>query len=171
MTPDPERREARRFEPPPWERDRFEELEKRTRAEDQSSEQRVAPATEPKTGQDTEEVEKRSTESDPGSGDGAGSGSSREGSSADEVEAMLIALRSEEPKALEGAWKLGMAASVFVTTLGLMLVIWGSVAMARAASAGAAGVMGSAIMGVMGALFAALGVWLGVRSLRQRGVL
>ncbi len=162
MAAGPERREARRFEPPPWERDRFEELAGRDREQERTAQDLPAAEEAPPTGEreDAASPERRAEPAPVG-----------EKPPSAELDAMLLALKAEEPEALEGAWKVGLAAAVFMATLGLMLVVWGAVALARAGGAGAAGVMGSAIMTVMGALFAALGVWLGVRSLRQRGVL
>lgn len=164
LTESPQKREARSFEPPPWERDRFEKLAERKRQAEQP------PVEEPESGGEAE------AEFGPQAGGSAeepiaGPGEEADPLAAVEVEAMLLALQEEEPGSLESAWKIGAAASVVVVTIGAMLVVWGAVAMARAGSAGAAGMMGSAIMSVMGALFTALGVWLGVRSLRQRGVL
>ncbi len=153
MAPAPDKREARRFEPPPWERDRFEELAKRSEQQAPLADENPKPAA-------AEAVEQAREGEVP-----------REERVPENLEAMLVALRAEEPEALSEAWKVAAGASLVVITIGLMLVVWGAVAMARAGSAGAAGVMGSAIMTVMGALFAALGAWLGVRSLRQRGVL
>jgi hypothetical protein len=87
------------------------------------------------------------------------------------VEAMLLALKAEEPSAVESAWKFGLIASVLVGTIGLMLVIWGMVALARSVGSGPAGIMGATIMSVMGGLFVGLAAWMGARSLKQRGVL
>jgi hypothetical protein len=84
---------------------------------------------------------------------------------------MLVALKAEEPPAVQGAWKFGIVAAAFVGAVGLMLLIWGMVALARSAGSGPAGVMGATIMSVMGGLFVGLAAWMGARSLKQRGVL
>jgi hypothetical protein len=158
MAQGPHRREPRRFEPPPWEREQFERLEQE-RARDVPPAQpepdpSVAPETEAPRTVEPEPIARRAEPPEvPG------------------VDAMLLALKAEEPPAVESAWKFGLIASVLVGTIGFMLVIWGMVALARSAGSGPAGIMGATIMSVMGGLFVGLAAWMGVRSLKQRGVL
>lgn len=157
MAQTPQRRQPRRFEPPPWEREQFERLEQERaraaetqRAERQEAPEPVAPATphrEPKPG------------ITPPKPDEIG------------IDEMLMALKAEEPAAVEGAWRFGLIVAGFVGAVGLMLVIWGMVALARTAGSGPAGIMGAMIMSVMGGLFVGLAAWMGARSLKQRGVL
>ncbi len=159
----PEKREARRFEPPPWEREQFEELARR-RADEREK------ATSAPTSEEMAPAPTGERESDPVSG-GSTTTASEKGADPEAFDMMIEALRKEEPEAAPGAWKIGLAAAVLIGTIGLMLVVWGAVALARAGPAGSAGVMGSMIISVMGVLFVALGAWAGLRSLRQRGVL
>ncbi|MDF1542050.1 MAG: hypothetical protein RQ731_03025 [Anaerosomatales bacterium] len=158
MAHGPQRREPRKFEPPPWEREQFERLEReRTRdapPRERDPEEPVADALAP---------------AEP---EAAGPAAERqEAPSVPGVDAMLLALKAEEPSAVEGAWRFGLVAAALVGMIGLMLVIWGMVALARSAGSGPAGIMGATIMSVMGGLFFGLAVWMGARSLKQRGVL
>lgn len=148
MAHGPHRREPRRFEPPPWEREQFERLE-RERAGG------AAPA--PPEPEAPTLPEPAAREPEPAGLPG--------------VDEMLLALKAEEPPAVEAAWKLGLVVAVLVGTIGIMLVIWGMVALARSAASGPAGIMGATIMSVMGGLFVGLATWMGARSLKQRGVL
>jgi hypothetical protein len=159
MAQGPQRREPRRFEPPPWEREQFERLE-RERARDVPAE----PERDPSAAPETEAPRAVEPEPEP-------VGRRAEPPEVPGVDEMLLALKAEEPPAVESAWKFGLIASVLVGTIGLMLVIWGMVALARSAGSGPAGIMGATIMSVMGGLFVGLAAWMGARSLKQRGVL
>jgi hypothetical protein len=162
MAQGPQRREPRRFEPPPWEREQFERLER-----ERSRDVPVAkPEVDPPAAPETEAP--RAVEPEPESEPVARRAEPPEVPGVDE---MLLALKAEEPPAVESAWKFGLIASVLVGTIGLMLVIWGMVALARSAGSGPAGIMGATIMSVMGGLFVGLAAWMGARSLKQRGVL
>lgn len=158
MAHGPHRREPRRFEPPPWEREQFERLE-RERAGD------AAPAPpEPEAPTLPEAVSGTGARPEPAAREPEPAGLPG-------MDEMLLALKAEEPPAVEAAWKLGLVVAVLVGTIGIMLVIWGMVALARSAASGPAGIMGATIMSVMGGLFVGLATWMGARSLKQRGVL
>ncbi|MBE0416328.1 MAG: hypothetical protein IBX63_01005 [Coriobacteriia bacterium] len=150
----PQRREPRRFEPPPWEREQFERFE-----------QEHAPAT-PRAAPESPFARPLGAEAEVPVPELAVPQTEAPG-----VDAMLLALKAEEPAVVEGAWRFGLVAAAFVGTIGLMLVIWGMVALARSAGSGPAGIMGATIMSVMGGLFVGLAAWMGARSLKQRGVL
>lgn len=154
----PQRREPRRFEPPPWEREQFERLDRERARDEQPSEPAPAALAESVSAPVGQEAAEPATEREdvaPSPG----------------VDAMLLALKAEEPSVVAGAWRFGLVAAALVGTIGLMLVIWGMVALARSAGSGPAGIMGATIMSVMGGLFFGLAVWMGARSLKQRGVL
>ncbi len=155
MAQGPNRREPRSFEPPPWELEQFERLEReRSRREQEAAPEPVTvPVPEP-AGESTVSAGSVPDEADPA-----------------ELDAMFLALKAEEPPAMEGAWKFGLVSAALVGFIGLMLVVWGAVALARTVGSGPAGVMGAMIMSVMGSMFVALAAWVGVRSLKQRGVL
>ena len=168
MAQGPQKREPRRFEPPPWEREQFERLEQERR-ERESREQEAARAATVRTRASSPETAGPQA-SDEGHAEEPGAEAGA-GPDAASVEMMLSALKAEEPPAVAGAWRFGLIAAAFVGTVGLMLVIWGMVALARSAGGGPAGIMGATIMSVMGGLFVGLAAWMGARSLKQRGVL
>lgn len=158
----PDKREARRFVPPPWEREQFEKLARET------TDRKEKPAPSPTA----EEAVAPTAEQKPESAGGhPGEVAPGKAIAPEDLDKMIEALKEEEPDATQGAWRIGLAAAVLMGTIGLMLVVWGSVALARAGSAGPVGIMGSAIMSIMGAFLVALGAWMGVRSLQQRGAL
>ncbi len=166
MTGIPEKREPRRFEPPPWEREQFEDLARRKADEQEEAgkEESSAPSEEEASSLPAEEPGQELAEQQmrpPGA---------KEEIPPEAFDMMIAALREEEPGATAETWKVGLAAAVLMGTIGLALVIWGAVALARTVGAGPAGVMGSAIMVIMGGLLVALSVWMGQRSLQQRGV-
>ncbi|MBS3956609.1 MAG: hypothetical protein KGZ40_03635 [Clostridiales bacterium] len=158
----PRRRESRAFEPPPWEKEAFERLgaqraerlgktadvdqERQAGGEGDSTPERTSGAAQP-SGEVSERLE------DPA------------------IEEMLSRLKDEEPKTVAGAWKAGVMAGAFLVVLGLVFIVWASVALAATLRAGPAGWMGSGIVSLMGIGLVALGVWLGGRSLRNQGVL
>lgn len=153
----PRRREPAPFEPPPWEKDAFERLE-RERAERGSREAALGGAA-----QDTTEAAEMASQavSVPG-GEAPGEPA---------VAEMLLRLKEEEPRAAAGVWKVGVVAGLFIGVVGLALIVWASVALAATLRAGPVGWFGSGVMSLMGFGLVGLGVWLGSRSLRNRGVL
>ncbi len=167
MAQGPHRREPRRFEPPPWEREQFERLE-RERAERERRELEEAAAR----------AKAAALEQPPAEPAGSPVAAAPRrvappvaaGPDEARVDAMLAALAVEEPPAVSDAWRFGLIAATFVGTVGMMLVIWGMVALARSQGGGPVGIMGALIVSVMGGLFVALAAWMGARSLKQRGV-
>jgi len=183
--PPSERREARQFEPPPWERDQF-ERHKREQAEREAAAE--AARAQVLTEQDATRVAQEAAES-PEPTAGAGAGESSEtgaiGSGGEvrvseaapqaeidekQVALMLLDLRAEEPPALEGAWVVNMAAGLIVALVGFASSIWGGVALSRRGLP-VAGTLGGFILLAFGLGFLGLGGWLIFKALRQRGVL
>ena len=163
MTDEPRRREAKPFEPPPWEREAFDELARQQErdqqeqepGQEQAAEQCVAePAAPDVSDEPPVRVEGRTRDLDESS-----------------VEMMLLALKDEEPDTSAGIWKVGLAAGAVVGAIGLVLVVWGAVALARTMDVGPVGWVGSLVIGLMGVGFVILGLWLAGRSLRKQGVL
>lgn len=175
MAQEPQGREPRRFEPPPWEREQFEELERklaeRERAAAQELESETAQGDIPEPAQPQEAEPEPPGEAAPKADAQRGAPIADRPAASSEIETMFLALKAEEGRSGGGIWKLGIAAGVFVGTIGVMLVIWGTVAMARSQGHGPVGTMGAMIMSLMGGLFIGLAAWMGLRSLRQRGVL
>ena len=183
MTDSNDKREARSFEPPPWEREQFEQLE-RARAE-RAEEQELAAALDRLTEESAPEAASAPEATDEAEQTTA---SEREPQAAQaatpterpvdpgELDVMLLQLRAEEPEALTGFWKFGTIAAALVALVGSMLLIWGVVGFTRVGRAAdaagrTAGMIGAGTMVLFGLGFVGFGVWMAVRSLRQQGVL
>jgi hypothetical protein len=183
--PPPERREARRFEPPPWEREQFERMA-RERAETEQAELDAALAAAEIAVASEEQVAPVTGEGLAGA-EGLGSEQAARHSSAlagpvhagepavaplDEkrVAMMMLELRAEEPQALSGAWAVNLGAGVTVGLIGAVITIWGSMAIGNR-DLGPMGALGGGVMIVFGVAFVGIGGWLIFRALRQRGVL
>ncbi len=160
--PPSERREPKRFEPPPWERDAFLERERQQAQEseapvaDQPAAPEAAPAEAP-------------SEPEPGPPMVA------EKKPAVIEEARMIelmaGLAAEEPKAGAGLWRFAIGVALFLAALGGVLVIWGVAAIVGSSRTGAVGATGGSVILLFGGGFIAAAVWLTLRTLRQRGVL
>lgn len=152
-----ERREPKRFEPPPWERDVFpteapERVDEEPPAEVSAGPER-AEKPEP-------EVEKK----DP---------TAKAPSDAEIIE-LLAGLAQEEPDTSRVITNATLASVIGLTAFGMVLLVWGMAAFVRAGAAAAgAGLArtGAATMGIFGAGFIASAMWLLYRLMKQRGVL
>jgi hypothetical protein len=181
MSDDPVRH-ARSFEPPPWERERFEELARR-RAEREAAEavalrarddaareaaaraatdeaEEAAAAAEPRTGGDAEEP----AHALPG-GRRAAAG---HGSAVPEADVLLMGLAAEEPRAFAHAWVAWIVAAGLFAALGLGTVVFGSAGLARAQGSSIATAW-SFVLVVAGLASLGAAVWLTVRALKERG--
>lgn len=177
MNGKPQRREAKGFEPPPWERDAFEELSRKKAEERAEDDLEVALA-----GLDADEPEPPSAANEPAedapgqlpASAAAGPQSAQE----DEVvarearaAAMLAQLAQEEPVP-KTHWVAGLVVAGLLASLGLMMLVWGIVGAARTAGvseAGPVGLIGGVILGVFGIGLVAVASWLAARALKQRG--
>jgi len=183
--PPSERREAKQFEPPPWERDQF-ERHKREQAEREAAaeaaraqvlaQQEAAQAAEESAGL-TESGAAVTGGDAPETGAIGSGGVVRASEAAPEAEIdekqvalMMLDLRAEEPPALEGAWVVNLAAGLIVALVGFASSIWGGVALSRRGLP-VAGTLGGFILLAFGLGFLGLGGWLIFKALRQRGVL
>lgn len=151
FTPPP-RREARTFEPPPWEREAFEELRRKREAElaaAAESESELVPERGEVNGQEGEKSEV----------------------SEGQVVAMLAQLAAQEPDANRPITTVAFVMASICGVFGLVLLVWGGVALASARQSGRVGMIGGSLfifVGIAAILFA---LWLSVKTLRQRGVL
>ncbi len=143
MNDTPERRTAKRFKPPPWERARIEELQRVRQEAREETEITETPVSTP---------ERVMSPEDP------------------RIAAMIMQLSVEEPAPSKVLWKVGALSAVLLASIGVMLVVWGVIATARTASAGIAGVTGGAILIGFGTAFVGSAGWIIIRSLKQRGV-
>jgi hypothetical protein len=169
----PEKRQPRGFEPPPWEREQFDEFQQQ-RAEQEAAE--PAPQEEPAQAapEQPTAVEEQSTPAaspeegppmDASDGIGAGGG-------IDEVQAsqLLAGLKAEEPKSTTFYW-LGLAAAIFLALVGAVLMIWGIVALLATQGKGTQGWLGAAGTIFFGILFIAIAGWVIYKNLQRQGVL
>jgi hypothetical protein len=162
FNPPPRREGKKAFEPPPWERDQFEELARRREAEQVVT---AAPAGE--TTAATEGVAGASQPEAP-----APSIASRKSLEEDpRVQAMMVGLKKEEASNRMDPWRVVVSAGVVLASVGGVLVVWGAFAMAAARGSGAMGLLGGGVLVVFGCVFFGVGLWIALRILRQRGVL
>ena len=174
--PPGQRRDKPTFEPPPWERDQFEELAKQKAEAEQAQAEADAAlaASRSRTGR---------------AGRRGGPGADRGGRSTGRhrrtewqgvekpeldpkhVEVLMMGLRSEEPRPEEAYWKISMFAGVTSALIGLVVTTWGVVALATPKQPGIGPFMLVTMLLVFGVGFMAGGAWVVFNSLRQRGVL
>ncbi len=176
--PPPQRKEPSRFEPPPWEKEAFEELERRKAAGEERSEA-VVPATEEPAADVPLEKRVPEVTKTPGDCGTDGSGVAAEQGKPNgatlPVEAVLIEmlseLRDEEPSSQNVIHGISIGVAIALLALGAVLVIWGMAGIVGSRFTGTIGLAGGAVLLTFGAGFVALALWLVTRTLRQRGVL
>lgn len=156
------RREPNRFEPPPWERDAFEEISKRRDAE--QADEELTEAAEVLLG------EEKPAEAVPAP---VAPAPQAQVPAVDEarVQAMLAQLAATERTSGKTVLRVSMGSAAVVGLVGLLLVAWGVAAIAGSSKSGQVGTIGGAVLLLFGALFFGVAVWIVVRTLRQRGVL
>ena len=175
-----ERRETKRFEPPPWERDQFEELA-RKRADEEAAEAKAAAersatqagaAEAEAAGQTLVELSEETPSEAGATAEAAEEPAVPAGALEDaRVMEMLTELASEEPPASRGLWKVSVAIGGVMVALGAVFLFWGMAALVAARRAGAVGTFGGIVLLLFGAGFVAGGAYLAVKNLRQQGVL
>ncbi len=189
-----ERREAKRFEPPPWERDQFEELA-RQRAEQEAEQARLQAEAQAALAQEQAAAAERTmqqplepapgavsaaqtidaeTVADDNAPPAAGSPTTMaevSGPEEAQLTEMLAGLAQEEPPAAEAYWKVNVAIGSVVVVIGLMFVVWAVTALVGAAKSGVVGVFGGSVLLIFGVGFMGGGVYVVVKNLRQQGVL
>lgn len=163
MTHAPDKRPPKQFEPPPWERPQFEELQKARRAEQDDAQisEEISRIAEPEavpTAPTPQAVPTATTKpaSGPKDEDPA-------------VIEMLARLSAEEPPPSDAIWRVGLLSSLIVASLGVMMLVWGIIGLASTASQSPAGRMGGVILMTFGVGFIGLAAWMTDRSLKQRG--
>ncbi len=174
MADSPDRRAPKAFEPPPWEREQFDELAKTKQAEEAVT----GTAPEPVDAPAEEAFEPAAAESGQRTTAPAASGDAvdREAESSAKVDdaalvEMMATLAAEEPPAAQGLWQLGVIVAVGIGALGLMMLVIGAVGLSKTADSGPIGVLGGTILVGFGIGMIAIAVWMTVRTLKQRGVL
>lgn len=167
MTNGAGRRDPRSFEPPPWEREQFKELEKHKVTTQDTAGEEPETASEPPQAAPSENAAEPALE--PARVKRAEQGESRIDEAA--MLEMMAQLAAEEPPAVQGVWQLALVASTVLGSVGFMMVVFGAVGMARAAKAGWTAMFGATVLLVFGLGMLGLAGWMIYKTLKQRGVL
>jgi hypothetical protein len=174
--PPGQRREKPTFEPPPWEKDRFDDLAKQRQEAEAAQkllevEEPVEPSPEAAEALAEEPLgvaEQPEPEADE---EQAEAGEAKPELDPKHVELLMMGLRSEEPRAEDTYWKITTAAGVASALIGLLLTTGGLVAMATPKRPGAGPMLFVTLLMLFGIGFIVGGVWVVINALRQRGVL
>ncbi|HSK48733.1 MAG TPA: hypothetical protein VLA05_12140, partial [Coriobacteriia bacterium] len=170
-----ERRDRKSFEPPPWERQAFEELERQRATETAlSSEsepvQELAGTAGPTGAEAVPPVTTfeaaRARHADASDGEQGGGGVSEA-----EMLELLAGLAQEEPPPVKSLLGVAIGSGLVLVALGGMLMIWGIAALVGARRTGWIGQVTGGGLGMFGVFFLGMGVWMLYRTLKQRGVL
>ncbi len=148
------KREAKRFEPPPWEREQFEAMQRRRVEEEQASAEEPAPEEEP-AGLEPAEPAQEAAEAP-------------RGVSEAELDAMLAQLQAEEPRAEEHLKAVGLFAAAIAAIVGVSMLAWGSY-MLMTAQGRLAAVVGALILLAMGSVLGLTGLWVGRNATSRQG--
>jgi hypothetical protein len=178
--PPGQRRDKPAFEPPPWERDQFEELARQRReAEEAQAAANAALAQQQAAVLEAEALAQAEAPAEAGLIEELGEpvvAAGKAGAETPEldpkhVEVLMLGLRAEEPRPDEAYWKITMIAGVTSALIGMVVTTWGVVAMATPKKAGAGPILIVMMLLVFGLGFVIGGAWVVFKSLRQRGVL
>jgi hypothetical protein len=179
--PPPSRREPQAFEPPPWEKEAFQELERRRAPEEaagEDGEEGPIGSEVPQDESESEAADEASVDKDSEARRTAAvdeaarpSGSEGAGVPHSVVLEMMAGLAAEEPRATEAYSNVALATGLFLGALGGVLVVWSIAALVGSRTTGWIGQVTGAGLGLFGVFFFGMGVWLLYRTLKQRGVL
>ncbi len=158
---DGQRREKPKFEPPPWEREAFDELARRRAEQDAADIRRAAKAQEEGPGVATPSADSR-TEGQRDSGAAPKAGALGETN----VDAMLQELRAEEttPSVAGGMARL---AGAMTAVIGAAMTVVGLLSLVR--TRGGFSLLGSLTVTVFGLGFLGLGAWVWMSSKSAKG--
>ncbi len=153
MGGDTKRGERREFEPPPWEKDQFEQLARRKAAESEAGSGETV-AEESREAEVVESLPEAAPDADAPPLDTR------------VVDAMLVQLSGQEGSALKPVARASRGLAAGLAVIGSAMVIAGGVAAARVAGAGAGtvGALGAGMVVVFGGLIIGAAVWLWVRA-------
>jgi hypothetical protein len=176
-----DKREARRFEPPPWERARFEELEKRRREEAREAErQRVEQEQGPERTSEPPELTQEELAALAAAKATVASREKRQPKASESdndpplpvpqahVDLMLMQLAAEEPSVEEHVKPIGLFAAGIMMVIGVSMSAWGVYGMVRAQGQ-PMGLIGTSVVLMLGVATAAAAAWLGWRVTNRRG--
>ena len=179
MTPNDEQKKPRPFEPPPWEKELYDELAQK-KGEEPAGARGLGAVRESRGERETPAEEATaepvaSAETERATGEGALPAKTEAppvaaGDIGDVAEKMLFELAAQE--SAEGpthvwAWSLGVG--LLVGLIGLSMATYSVVALSRTYGAGVTALAGSSIMGLFGLVMLGMGAWVAVRSWSKRG--
>ena len=176
--PSGQRREKPKFEPPPWERDLFDELSKRKQVEAPVALE-VAAAEPPVVEEEPGPLEELAAQPEvvgpkpaqiEADAEEAGQ-AEKPALDAKQVEVLLMGLRAEEPRPEDVFRRVTVIAGVVSALIGLALMTWGFIALAtpKQSGSGAAFLVGMLLLFGIGLIGG--GAWVVYTTLRQQGVL
>ncbi|MBE0477432.1 MAG: hypothetical protein IBX62_10075 [Coriobacteriia bacterium] len=162
MTQGGERREKKAFEPPPWERERFERLGRRAEQERRTEAEPGAAAPAAPVRQQPAAARTGPAETVPAAEAGGG----RRG----DADALFEILRAEEGLDRIRTDTLSTWGGLTVGIFGVVMIVWAAVGAARGGGRPLALALAVTLLCV-GGLFTAAGVWLAGKGLKRQGVL
>jgi len=166
--PPGQRRDKPKFEPPPWEREMFDQLA-HTKAESDVA------GTEPEQQQlDSAPVQgepRPAAESIPPAEAGLQVDEERPGVEPQDIDFMMMGLRSEEPRSDKAYGRVATIVGAVCVVIGLAMATWGLVAASTPKKAGIVPLLIVITLLAYGAGFMIGGGYVIYRSLRQQGVL
>jgi hypothetical protein len=170
--PPGQRREKPTFEPPPWEKEQFEELSKRKQEAASESAANEAPESTAIHAVSENPAESSQPGLEAEDLGAAAAPSSDGGPRLDEkqVELLMMGLRAEEPLPEREYQRVSMAAGVVSALIGVLITTWAVVGLS-ALKGNPAGWFFVLVLLIFGIGFMAGGGWLVFRALRQQGVL
>ncbi len=177
MTAADDRRQRRSFEPPPWESEQYEELERKRRVRGPEPSQPIGPDVPGGaangdapvgSGESAQSAAGASVQPEGGAATAGQVAAESPGPDDARMDVMLMQLREQEPRGGEQAWRVGLIAAIGLAVTGAILVVWGAVGLATTYRV-PAGWFGASVLLLFGALFIGAGGWVAVRSYRQRG--
>jgi len=147
MDRDKYKRAPKEFEPPPWEREAFEEFARRRASETENPLQ--APMTAPEKPAVKAVLDEQM------------------------VDGMLVQLGMQQHEDVSASvWKVGIGAAVLLFLMGTWAALFSVVALSKTfKEGGMLALLSSSLVGMIGLGMLGLGVWLGVRSYNKRGEL
>jgi hypothetical protein len=172
--PPGQRREKPTFEPPPWEKEQFEELSKRKKEAEAESAGAVTP--EPVATQASGERPPDASLTGPEADEPEAATATVQGGEGKplldekQVELLMMGLRAEEPLPEKEYQRVSLAAGVVSALIGVLITTWAVVGLS-ALRGNPAGWFFVLVLLIFGLGFMAGGGWLVFRALRQQGVL
>lgn len=177
--PPGQRRGKPSFEPPPWERDQFEELARRKQTEGEAQAGGVEALTQGERDARPDPVPEEEPPPEdlviggPSHGESPSTPVVESGGALDEkqVEVLMMGLRAEEPRPEQTYWRIVAGSGVVSILVGLMITTWAVVMIVAPKQAGGGELLFEAMLLTTGLGFIAGGLWVIFKSLRQQGVL